>query len=347
MNHQIPNEIWKQIFKHIKSKDIRTCSLVCKLWRIILNNHLHVHCNSSDLRSLLNDLKQFPTLGPAISHLSLHGSKDLLTEAAWLEPVLGYCSNISLIQLENNNASAYLPFMTQLDHIQQIQVVNLDRCSPITQCLYLELNYRFRERLTHLELANLDLHDALFHFPRLLSFLTDFPALKVFKASTSAKTNLPILPIHLADLLIQNPCLTSLSLSGPGLVLKTDLTLSSSVCLTELELKQMHIGTDGLKWITHQLKNLKTLSIHRSMILSSPWIGQHEEEDVLQQFLTYLISTRHHYDLIHFRDWTYWIGIEDKQFVSPVYKGRFVPSLLYENMDPEDPIFLADRIRIL
>ncbi|OBZ86212.1 hypothetical protein A0J61_05735 [Choanephora cucurbitarum] len=322
--------------------------------RSILYNDVYVNCNSTDLRRLLNDLRGFRKLGPTISQLSLHGSKNIYTEAIWLEPIISHCPNLTVIQFEKDNATACLPFMSQaisqLGQLHQIQVTHLDQCSPITQCLYIELNYRFRHTLTQLELANIDTHDSLFSFERLIHFIKDFPCLKGFKASTSTKATLPTLSIDLPSLLLQCSLLESLSLSGAGMILKTHnapLLIDTCFPLVSLELKQMHIGMDGLRWITHQLRKLETLSINDSMIMSSPWIDKQDEEEVMQQFLTYLIKTKHDYDLIHFRDWTYWIGVENKQLMSPVYKGHFIPSLLYENMDPEDPVFLTDRIRVL
>lgn len=161
----LPSEILRQVFQNLVQKeDLKTCLLVCKSWRFLaleyFNGDISIKVKQATLKTLLEDLSYFVQ---NVKIIKLRPYKRESTDESnnlYWKHILRLCPNIISIRfLKNRYISPFLDDLQDpglvLNDLQNIETKEFGPNSLDIQDLCLQVNIRYRETITSLQLCAL------------------------------------------------------------------------------------------------------------------------------------------------------------------------------------------------
>ncbi|KAI7907004.1 uncharacterized protein BX663DRAFT_494476 [Cokeromyces recurvatus] len=297
---QLPTEIWKEIFKHLKKDDLKKCLPVSKSWHHMINpllgDNLYINLHDLNFPSLLTDLTIYPTFGPKITHITISSESSDLGRPEMLRSIINHCPNLIELQFDNLNPYEYLKILnsreTLMPHIQAIKLLNHLVCSPAVRRFHLWVNYRFRATIQSIDIMDIDDNGALKNYGGLVMFISDFPNLIELRACCDFILREEVNVINLTSLLNNSKKLKVLHLNHFSKIIDTPEDVPSDDVirespLTNLQLGVLRLDIKPLQYVMARFQNLSSFCLTANNIEPDHVMGFEASDKVVCDFHTY------------------------------------------------------------
>lgn len=304
----LPEEIMHLILGYLQDEsDIKHCRLVCSNWNSTLcsmyyKGGIHVDIGGNNRCELLKeDLILLPKLATRIQKISINDISLIPLKTDSFMSILKMCTHIEKLDfnIEQTGVKYLLILlgrpMPNPSLVKEINVDNINLCSPFIRTIHLLINLIYRNTITSLEISDIkkdennemedmyrsqtkltstlsneinslaDVYGTGYH--GLISYVSKFPNLKVLKLLPTVNVDV----IDLSTFMDPSICrLETLHISGDHLTLIIQDTpnhwpkINSCKSITELDIRVKEINVNTLEYIMHHFTHLEKLSLYPS-----------------------------------------------------------------------------------